>query len=75
MPEQQQTRDYHCVVTMQWQDTRGVLNVSTADCVYRARPGQTAQQIYRSVLDHLRAQSNIPASPSVMHWSMTPNQL
>ena len=43
--------------------------------VYRARPGQTAQQIYRAVIDHLRAQSNIPTSPSVMHWSMTPNQL
>ena len=70
-----QIRVYHWVITLQWRTPTGTTGMHSQEGLYGARPGETAQEIYRAVHSEITRAHGVPSSASVLCWSLTPNTL
>lgn len=66
--------EFHFVLTI-YGDTPAGPVYRTFDGTVKARPGETAKDVYDQVTSKIATRPNMPARPVVMCWSLTPNQL
>lgn len=71
------SREYHYVMTIQYQQGLAVGNVAqaSAEGTITAREGATRQELYRDVYNHVRTQAGVEGHVWVLFFSLEPNEL